>query len=91
MTTCSVDIHRRLLYIIHRGFVEARLLALGERHQQLFDLADALENLPCYLDDWNDEHMELIRFNLKTYQDKYPGISFDYLANLETGEVPERF
>src|SRR5262249_3322206 len=91
MNTCPPETARRLLYILHRGFVEARLLALGQRHQQLFDLSDALENFPCYLNDWQDEHMELIRFNLETYQKKYPGISFDYMANLERDEVPETF
>jgi hypothetical protein len=91
MKPCPPELVRRLLYIIHRGFVEARLLALGERHQQLFDLADALENFSSYVDHWEDDHLDMIRFNLKTYQDKYPGVSFDYLANLERDKVPERF
>jgi hypothetical protein len=91
MKPCPPDLARRLLYIIHRGFVEARLLALGERHQQLFDLADALENFSSYVDRWEDDHLDMIRFDLKTYQDKYQGLCFDYLANLERDKVPERF
>jgi hypothetical protein len=71
--------------------MEARLLALGERHQQLFDLADALENFSSYVDNWDDEYLELIRSNLQTYQDKYPDLAFDYLANLDREPVPERF
>jgi len=43
------------------------------------------------VDHWEDEHLEMIRFNLKTYQDKYTGRSFDYMANLERDKVPERF
>ena len=91
MKKCPPELARRLLYIIHRGFVEARLLALGACHQQLFDLADALENFSSYVDNWDDEYLELIRFNLRTYQDKYPGLTFDYQANLDRDEVPERF
>ena len=47
--TASKDLQRRLLFILHRGLVDARLLALGGNHAQLFDLADALEPLPGWL------------------------------------------
>lgn len=91
MKPCPPELARRLLYIIHLGFVEARLLALGQRHQQLFDLADALENFSSYIDTWEDAHLDMIRFNLKTYQEKYSEASFDYLAKLDRDMVPERF
>ena len=91
MTTVQCDLKRRVLYVLHRGLVETRLLALAKKYQQLFDLADALEQLPGYLNDWHDEHLESIRFNLRVYQDKYPGESFDYLAHLEEYDPPIRF
>jgi hypothetical protein len=91
MKPCPPELARRLLYIIHLGFVEARLLALGERHQQLFDLADALENFSSYIDTWEENYIDMIRFNLKIYQEKYPGGTFDFLAKLERDQVPNRF
>ncbi len=91
MASVQCDLRRRVLYVLHRGLVEARLLALSHKDQQLFDLADALEPLPGYLDDWHDEHLESIRFNMQTYQDKYPGESFDYVSHLEQYDPPDRF
>ena len=90
MLTLGVDVKKRLLHILHRGFVEARLLASAGNHQQLFDLADALETIPGCIDQWQDEHLDSIRFNLRTYQEKYPQ-AFDYLAYLEDYPPPERF
>lgn len=84
------SVARRLLFILHRGLVEVRKLAAAGESRQLFDLADALETLPGFLDDWREEHLESIRFNLRTYQDRYPG-AFDYLAHLDREEPPERF
>ena len=85
------ELQRRLLFIVHRGLVEARLLAQAKKHEQLFDLADALEPLPSYMDNWQDSNLEAIRFNLKTYQQKYPSPSFDYLRYLDVDPPPERF
>ena len=42
----------KLCYILHRGFVEARLLATHRRGQAR-DLADAFEIIPGYLPNWN--------------------------------------
>ncbi|MFA6046987.1 MAG: hypothetical protein WC718_18540 [Phycisphaerales bacterium] len=78
------QLERPLLLILHRGWVEARLLALGQKHQQLFELADAMEQLPWLVNNWKDEHLEAIRGNLKTYEDKYLGSRFDYLRYLDS-------
>jgi hypothetical protein len=82
---------RRLLFILHRGLVEARLLAQGKKIDQLFDLADALEIIPGYTDRWEDRNLEDVRFVLKNYRDKYPSPSFDYLRYLDVEPVPESF
>jgi len=74
---------RKLCYIFHRGFVEARLLALGKNDSQAADLADAFEILPGFLADWDEGNLGEIRSCLKTYQHKYERLSFDYLAILD--------
>ena len=85
------EIKRKLLFILHRALVEARLLAQAKKHDQLFDLADAFEPIPAYMDNWQDSHLEAIRFNLKTYRNKYPNPSFDYLRYLDIDPTPPRF
>lgn len=87
----QADLKKRLLFILHRGFSEARLLAQGDKCQQLFDLADAMEVLPKFVEACSEEDYELIRFVLKNYQDKYPENRFDHLAYLEQHEPPERY
>lgn len=84
------DIRRRVLYILHRGLVEARLLVKERRYDQVFDLADALEQLPGFLDKWRDEYMDYIRANLKEYRTKYPSTSFDYLREFDVYPIPDR-
>ena len=85
------ELNRRLLFILHRGLVEARLVAQAKKPEQLFDLTDALESLPSYMDSWDDRHLETIRFNLRKYREKYPSPSFDYLRYLDVDPPPERF
>jgi hypothetical protein len=85
------ELERRLLFILHRGLVEARLLAMGQKNDVLFDLADALEPVPAYMSRWEDGYLESIRFNLRTYREKHPSPSFDYIRHLDIDPVPERF
>jgi hypothetical protein len=77
------DIKIRLLFILHRGLAEVRLLSGENRCQQIFDLADALELIPGMLKNWNHKHLEQVRTLLKTYQEKYPtSWGFDFLSRL---------
>jgi hypothetical protein len=87
----QTDVARRVLYILHSGLVEARNLAMSGKTQQLFDLADALETLPGELNEWKEDSLESIRFNLRTYQDRYRGQSNDHLKYLDREEPPDRF
>ncbi len=73
------NLAKKLLYVIHHGLTDIRNLALGAGNEQIAALADALEILPGIIDHWEDDRLELIRFVLKTYEDKYPGRAFDYL------------
>jgi hypothetical protein len=84
------DLRKRLLFILHRGLTEIRNLA-GDGQQQIADLADALEILPGIIGHWQDDRLDMIRFVLQTYEDRYPGRAYDYLAYLEKYEPPERF
>jgi hypothetical protein len=90
MNQIPPDLAKRLLFILHRGLTEVRNLA-GQGQEQIVDLADALEILPGIIDHWQDDHLDLIRFVLRTYEDKYPTRAYDHLAYLEKYEPPERF
>ena len=91
MTTVREDIAKRVLYILHWGLVEARNLALCGKHQQIFDLADALETLPGELQNWKENSLEMIRFNLQTYESKYRGQVYEYLKYLEDEDPGDGF
>jgi hypothetical protein len=91
MMGAPAKLTKRLLFILHRGLVEARNLALAKGTEQIADLADALEVLPCLLDQWEDSHLELIRQILDNYDSKYPGRSFNLASYLEQIAPPERF
>jgi hypothetical protein len=77
------EVAERLLRVLHLGLVEARKLALRDHHAQLSDLADALETLPTEMSEWKDDSLEAIRFNLRTYEDKYGNSSLDLMKHLE--------
>ena len=85
------DIKLRLLFILHRGFVDARLLAQANKSRQIFDLSDALELIPGMLKNWQNGDLEQVRTLLKTYQDKYPVGGFDFLARLSEQPPPSNW
>ena len=85
------DLAKRLRYIIYSGFVEIRNLAgVPGSSQQIHDLADAMEILPRYLDDASPEDLEIIRFVLCDYRNRYPQ-GRDYVKYLDEYDVPERY
>lgn len=83
-------IQRRLLFILHRALVEARLLAQAEKHQQVFDLSDALEQLPGWMVSWESRYLAELRRNLHLYAAKYPQ-AFCYLDYLDKFDPPQSF
>ena len=83
------ELKRRLLYILHRGLVEARLLAQAGQTQQLHDLADCLESIPAYMSRWREEDVEIIKASLETYRNKYPGNRFNHWEFLDRYVPPE--
>jgi hypothetical protein len=85
--SAPTDLERRLLFVLHRGLVESRLLAQAGKQQQMFDLADALEPLPGWLASWKDEHLDAVRENLRVYAGKYPE-AFRYLDFIDNYDPP---
>ena len=90
MNATGQDLKKRLLYILHLGLTEVRDLALAAGHKQISDLADAMEILPGLVDRCSEDDLEMIRFVLKNYQDKYHS-AFDYPTRFERYEAPEHF
>lgn len=87
MNTIPGDLQRRLLFLLHRAWVEARLLAIGQKTQQVQDLADAFEQLPGWLSAWQPEYLDHLRENLTLYRSKYPE-SFEYIDFIDKHEPP---
>jgi hypothetical protein len=81
------DLERRILFILHRAFVEMRLLGSAGANIQVQDLSDALEVVPGWLTAWQDDYLDILKENLKAYQSKYPN-AFDYLGFIEKYDPP---
>jgi len=73
----------RLLFILHRGWIEARLLAQRQQWQQLYDLTDALEPIPAAITRWNENELAASKFNLIAYETKYHKNAFQYSQYLD--------
>jgi len=92
MNTPDATLLLRLLFILHRGWIEARMLTQGQRWQQLYDLTDALEPLPAAMTRWNDDELNATRSNLNAYETKYNESAFKYSQYLDlTAPSPPPF
>jgi hypothetical protein len=91
MENTSAGPSTRLLFILHRGLTEIRNLALASGNEQIGDLADALEILPGIVEHWTPEKADLAHFVLRSYEDKYPGRSYEHEAYLDKYEPPDQF
>ncbi|HMF97680.1 MAG TPA: hypothetical protein VKE96_25450 [Vicinamibacterales bacterium] len=85
----DLEMRRRVLFVLHRGWVEARLLAAAGLTEQLRELADALEPIPRLLWLGQQDWTKLVRLNLSVYEERYRGRCFEYLATLDGAEVLE--
>jgi hypothetical protein len=77
------EIKLRLLFVLHRGLVEVRLLSAAGKADQVFDLADALELIPGMIKNWKDGDLDRVRDLSRVYQSKYPTGGFDFIARLD--------
>jgi hypothetical protein len=67
-------LRKKLLYILHRGLIECRLLAMSpQKDSQIHDLADALENIPNLMIAWNDSFLAGVERELSTRKTQLSG------------------
>jgi hypothetical protein len=78
---------RKLHHILHLSYIDARNLALGQHHQQLYDLADYFELIPPLLNDLDETGLGRIRELLGGYQAKYPTAVKNYVSVLDMTEA----
>jgi hypothetical protein len=90
MSTTQAVLLQKLSIILQRGLVEVRNLALSQRCQQIYDLADTLEVLPPLLARWEDKHLAVVRDGLAHYQSKHKEAAYDYLSILDMDEAAFR-
>ena len=92
MPSATTGLARRIPYLLHVGCVELRNLALGQApHQQIADLADALETLPRFLrDDISEDDWSLVRFVVENYNAHYPHSGWRLFRGLDY-DPPERY
>ncbi|HET9768030.1 MAG TPA: hypothetical protein VFS60_14340 [Thermoanaerobaculia bacterium] len=71
--------------VLHRALVEIRMVASQGNCEQAYDLADAVHNIPMYLDSADFDWTMVVR-SLRQYHAKYPrpegDVYFDYVALL---------
>lgn len=82
-TLARAALQARLLNLLHRGFVQARNLALQGECQRLYDLADTFEILPELMAHWDDGTLDRIRAILTEYEARHPDSGYEYAALLE--------
>lgn len=81
----SEEVARRLCYIMHHVWIEARNAA--HDRERIFDLADAMEYVSLLLRNYCEPWVSTGRQILADYRAKHPGSS-DYLQFLEDG-IPD--
>jgi hypothetical protein len=88
----SNTLRARVAYLLHWGCVEIRSLAFaGAPHQQIADLADALELLPRYvLEEPSPDDWEMVRFVITNYNNHYPDSGWRLVQRLDI-DPPERY
>lgn len=85
MATATLGLSQRVAYLVHSGCVEIRNLALGNApHEQIAELADAIEILPKYFrDDLSAEDWEMVRFVIENYNSHYPDSGWRLMRGLD--------
>ena len=91
MTATAPDLGRRVGYILHVGCTIIRSLGYDHApHDQIADLADALEILPRYLPEPSEKDWEMVRFVVTNYNDHYPESGWRLVRCLDE-DPPERY
>ena len=89
------DRQKRLLFILHRAIIEARLLALGKKNEQIYELMDILDLIPTcinelFIKNEKDSYVDCIRQLFTAYEKKY-GANFNYIRCLDIDEPRELY
>jgi hypothetical protein len=79
--------HDKLLVILHTACSEIRRFIQIEHNQRAYDLADSVEFIPEQMLRWRPDCCQSIREALRSYQAKYTGNGFDYLALLDMDDA----
>ena len=87
MTDSTPFVVRKLHFILHRSYVELRMLAQGQHNQRAFDLADAFELIPQLMDHLDDTALRRIRELLCYYHEKHPDSASDFPALFDLDEA----
>jgi len=87
---------QRLLFVLHRAIIEARLLALGKQSEQIYELMDILDLVPICINELNslnenESYLDIIRQSFVAYKEKYPTSQFDYIRYLDIDDPPEQY
>jgi hypothetical protein len=69
MTPPPEEIRRRIIYILHWAWVEAR--ARSPDSEFVFDLSDVMHNVPSLLHNYTPQHAEVTREELAKFCRKY--------------------
>ena len=81
----SEEVARRLCYIMHCAWIEARNAA--DDRSRIFDLADTMEYVALLLRNYTEPYISIAREELAKYRAKYAG-HYDYRDMFDNG-VPE--
>jgi hypothetical protein len=92
MKIAPPHIIHRTLFVLHVALSDLRYLAKAGKNQQAYELGDTLENIPGFLVDWEDGHLDKIKNQLEAYSAKYgkEGLC-EYAKYLDKKLPPERF
>ena len=72
----------RLLFVLHRAWVESRLLSREGNSEQAEELADLMEIVRGIIAHDKEDELDMLREGLAAYTKKFES-RFDYLACLE--------
>ncbi len=77
---------KRLGELLHKAFLEIRVLGWEGKPEQAADLADAFHNLPVEMYGWGAFSWDVLRGDLRHYEQKYGGVrgfASDYTTLLD--------
>ena len=81
------EIKHRLLFVLHRAWIESRLLSRQGNCEQAEELADLMEIVPGIIAYQKEEDLKILKEGLAAYVKRFES-RFDYPAALELEPPP---